>query len=106
MRPQEAEVTFEIVYDASEGAVVTARIAVPGGSIDLMGEIAESGRSLLVTGVHVGVQGPAGLLTRAMMDAIARRVMQEMGYDEIIVEGAARTTGARPGHRPRQFRFR
>jgi hypothetical protein len=106
MRPDDDDVTIEIVYDASEGTVVTVRIAIPGGSIELMGEIAESGRSLLVTGVHIVVRGPAGLLTKKTMEAIARRVMKEMDYDEIVVEGAARTTGARPGHRPRQLRFR
>lgn len=106
MRLSEEDVTIEIVYDASEGEVVTARIAIPGGSIELMGEIAESGRTLLVTGVHVAVRGPAGLLTKATIETIARRVMKEMDYDEIVVEGAARTTGARPGHRPRRFRFR
>jgi hypothetical protein len=100
------EVGFDIVYDASEGTVVTVRIAIAGALVELMGEIREPGRTLLVTGVHVAVRGPAGFLTRQRMAAIARRVMREMDYDEIIVEGAARTTGARPGHRPRRFRFR
>jgi hypothetical protein len=106
MRSDEDDVTIEIIYDASEGTVVTARIAIPGGSIELMGEITESGPSLMLTGVHMVVRGPAGPLTKKTMETIARRVMKEMDYDEIVVEGAARTTGARPGHRPRQFRFR
>jgi hypothetical protein len=63
MLPDEDDVTIEIVYDASEGTVVTARIALAGGSIELMGEISENGRTLLATGVHVAVRGPAGLLT-------------------------------------------
>ena len=75
-------------------------------TIERMGEISENGRTLLATGVHIVVRGPSGPLTKRTMEAIARRVMEEMDYDEIVVEGAARTTGARPGHRPRQFRFR
>jgi hypothetical protein len=106
MRRDEDDITFEIVYDASEGTVITASIAVAAGSIELMGEISENGRTLLATGVHIVVRGPSGPLTKRTMEAIARRVMAEMDYDEIVVEGAARTTGARPGHRPRQFRFR
>jgi hypothetical protein len=106
MSGREDEVAFDIVYDASEGTVVTVRIAIAGASVELMGEIGEHGRTLLVTGVHIAVRGPAGLLTKRTMAAIAHRVMQEMDYDEIIVEGAARTTGSRPGHRPRRFRFR
>jgi hypothetical protein len=106
MKPDDGDVTIEIVYDASEGTVITARIAVTGGTIELMGEISEQGRTLMATGVHLAVRGPAGLLTKRTMQTIARRVMREMDYDEIIVEGAARTTGARPGHRPRQLRFR
>ena len=48
----EHEVAFEIVYDASEGTVVTARIAIAGASIELVGELGERGRTLLVTGVR------------------------------------------------------
>ena len=36
---------------------------------------------------------------------IAKVAMERMGYDEIIIEGATRTTGANPGHRPRPIRF-
>jgi hypothetical protein len=105
MRSAEDNVTIEIEYDASEGTVITARISIPGGSIELMGEIIERGRSLFVTGVHIEASGPPGLLNRKAIKAISQREMKEMDYDEIFVEGAARTTGARPGHRPRQFRF-
>jgi hypothetical protein len=106
MRQGEDDVAIEIVYDAPEGTVITARVAIAGGSIGLMGEISESGRTLLATGVHIVVRGSAGLLTKRTMETIARHVMKEMEYDEIVVEGAARTTGAPPGHRPRRLRFR
>ena len=105
MRRDDEGIAFEIVFDASEGAVLTVRIAVPGGSLLSWVKFAQEGRTLLVTGVHLAVQGPGGLLTRTRMQAVARRVMEEMDYDAIIVEGAARTTGARPGHRPRRLRF-
>lgn len=105
MGRDEDEVTFEIVFDASEGVVLTVRIELPEGSLLLMGEIREDGRRLLATGAHMEVEGASGLLTKMTMKKIARRVMKEMDYDEIIIEGAARTTGARPGHRPRRFRF-
>jgi hypothetical protein len=106
MHEDEDDVSIEIVYDASEGTVVTAHITVTGGTIELMGEVRETGRTLWLSGVHVVVRGGPGLLTRPAMERIARRVMKEMEYDEIVVAGAARTTGARPGHRPRPFRFR
>jgi hypothetical protein len=103
VRRDEDDVIFDIVYDASEATVVTVRIAVAGGSIEL---ITEDGRRPLATGVHVVVRGRAGLLTKRTMTTIAPRVMKEMDYDEIVVAGAVRTTGARPGRRPRRFRSR
>ena len=48
MRRDEDDITFEIVYDASEGTVITASIAVAAGSIERMGEISENGRTLVL----------------------------------------------------------
>jgi hypothetical protein len=44
-------------------------------------------------------------LTMSDMRRVADLVMRELDYDSIIVEGAVRTTGARPGRRPRPLRF-
>ena len=71
MRPDQDDIAIEILYDASQGTVFTAPIAMPEGLVELMGEITERGRSLRVAGVHVSVLGPPGLLTRSTMDAIA-----------------------------------
>lgn len=99
------EVRFDILYDDSEGAVITVTIHGPGADIDLMGEVREEGTMLVVERAHVRVRGGVKVLTAGTMAAVAARVMQETGYDEILVEGAVRTTGARAGYRPRAFRF-
>jgi hypothetical protein len=36
---------------------------------------------------------------------IAQAVMEGMDLDGLIVKGALRSTGANPGHRPRDIRF-
>jgi DNA-binding transcriptional regulator YiaG len=70
-----------------------------------MGEVSEQEGTLIATGVHVQVVAQGIVLTRAVMRLIAARVMQEMGYERIIIAGAVRTSGAGKGRRPRPLGF-
>ena len=72
----------------------------------IMGETEDVGDGLLLKGVHIQIDPPsARILTRSAMSVIAERILEDTGYVEIIIRGAARTTGARKGHTPREFRF-
>jgi len=100
------DVEIKLIDEASEGDIATVKISVGGAALFIMGEIKKDGKQLVVTGVHVSSEGvnpnEVGLPN---LRQIARVVMEIGGYDEIVVEGAVRTTGAHPGHRSRSIRF-
>jgi hypothetical protein len=92
-------------YDATDHPVVTIRMSTPVGVVELVAEVAEDGRSLQLRRMHVQSAVAPNAIGLANWRLIANVVMELMGYDEIIVEGAVRTTGARPGRRPQPIRF-
>ena len=98
-----AEISVEL-DDASEGSVWIVRIDTPAGAIELIGEVIKVGRVLHVDHAHVQGLNP-GALGRAGLNAIGRKLVEEADVDEIIVQGGARTTGARPNRVPPAFRF-
>jgi hypothetical protein len=100
------EIQVDLDEEACEGPVTTIRVKARDVVLFVMGEIVEDGDRLVVTRAHVtsiGV-GPNDIGI-ANLRQIARVVMEKGGYDEIIVQGAFRTTGARPGRRPGSIRF-
>lgn len=100
------DVDYQLMSDDSEGEVSTLLITIQGVTIMIMGETEDVGKGLLVKGAHIQTDPPTTrLMTRATMSVIAERILEDTGYAEIIVRGAARTTGARKGHTPREFRF-
>jgi hypothetical protein len=95
----------DIDYDATEHPVVTIRIVTPVGLIEVMAEVAVDGHSLRLQRLHVQSAVEPNEIGHANWRLVAAMVMERMDYDEIIVEGAVRTTGASPGRRPRPIRF-
>ncbi len=95
-----------IVDDAlTDDPVLTAEIGTPMGRLKVMAEVSMGYRVMTLHGLHLhglGIApnrfGPAAL--RKLADA----VMEEFECDEIVVEGAVRTSGANPGNAP-GFRF-
>jgi hypothetical protein len=102
-RPE--EISFEIIDDETDDPVVTVRIDAPVlGYILIMAEVEERGRTLRLLRTHIHSRGSntVGLTNLRLLADIA---MERMDYDAIEVEGAVRTSGANPGHRPRTIRF-
>ena len=99
-----ADIAFEIVDDMSDDPVVTLRIATPAGPLTFMAEPAMQGTTLRLTRAHVQDAAPNTVGAGNLL-VIARAVMEGMDLDGLVVEGALRTTGANPGHRPRALRF-
>jgi hypothetical protein len=95
----------DIDYDATDHPVVTIKIATPVGLIEVMAEIAVDARSLRLQRLHVQSAVEPNAIGHANWRLVAAMVMERMDYDEIIVEGAVRTTGASPGRRPQRIRF-
>lgn len=100
------DVKFELVPEDTAESVVTIKVTVPGGVLIFMGEPVEIGRTLVVRGAHVESRGvgPNGV-GNYNLRLVAEVVMEEMDYDEILVEGEVRTTGANPGRRPGVIRY-
>ncbi|MGY6645911.1 MAG: hypothetical protein ACXIVD_11880 [Salinarimonas sp.] len=100
------EIDYVLLDDGSEGEVATIVIIVPGAKIMIMGEVEDVGGGLVVERTHIEIEPPdAGVLTRGTMRVIAERILEDTGYAEIVIRGAPRTTGARPGHTPPELRF-
>jgi hypothetical protein len=98
----EDDITVEI--DLADHPVMIVRITVPVGVLEMIGSVSLSGRILHVHGVHVQGLAP-GLLGRAGLNAIGRKLLKEADVDQIIIEGGTRTTGRTKGRRPRLIRF-
>jgi hypothetical protein len=101
-----AVITFEIIDDLSDDGLVTLRIGTSTGVLIIMGEPSTQGRVMIARGVHMHGEGvgPNGL-GFGTLRTIADAFLRELDLDEIVVEGAVRTTGANPGTRPRPVRF-
>jgi hypothetical protein len=104
MRWQPGDITFDIDPEGTEYPVVTVKFGTPAGDIEVMADVSEDGRTLRLRGLHI--QGAAanavGIVNLRVLADVA---MSEYGCDAIEIEGAVRTTGARPGHQPRRLRF-
>lgn len=100
------DVAFEIVAEDTDHPVATIEIATPAGLILLMAEVSDEGRTLRLMGAHVQSDIGPNEIGFQNLKLLADVAMERMDYDEIIVEGAVRTTGTRPGRRPSAIRFR
>jgi hypothetical protein len=87
--------------------VVTVAFATPVGLSWMMAEPAVDGTILVLKGLHMHGDGEVGpnAVGPGSLRVLADAVMERMGFDGIVVEGAVRTTGANPDHRPGRVRF-
>jgi hypothetical protein len=96
-----------IVIDDSltDDPVLTAEIDTPAGRLKMMAEVSIRDGLLSLRGLHLhGVGVAPNAFGLGSIRRLADAVMKEFGCDEIVVEGAVRTSGANPGNAP-GFRF-
>jgi hypothetical protein len=98
------DIAFEVVNDLTDDPVVTVLVFTPVGEMAFTAEPVMRGRTLIFRRTHVQGSRP-GAVGGHNLAVIAHAVMKGMDVDELIVEGALRTTGARPGRRPRDIRY-
>jgi hypothetical protein len=103
------DISFELLYDMTDDPVVTLLFRTPVGQLMFTGEPVEMDGVLISRGTHVqdasvNAIGAANLMVIAQA-LIAQALMDRMDYNELIIEGAIRATGANPGRRPRPIRF-
>jgi hypothetical protein len=79
-------------------------VFTPHGGFRFMAEPEIVGSTLIVRGLHIQ-DARANAFGAANLQVLAQVVMERMGIDGIVVEGAIRTSGANPGRRPRAIRF-
>src|ERR1700677_5095606 len=95
---------ISIVIDEVDLPTILASITTPIGVVELMGDIRFVGRALYIQRAHI--EGlTANAIGIAGLNAIGRKLMEEAGVTEIVVEGSARTTGRCKGRTPRPVRF-
>ena len=99
-----ADISFDFIDDMTADPVVTALVSTPGGLLKFMAEPEVQGTTLVLRGMHAqdaqaNAIGPGNLLV------LAQALMERMGFDALVIEGAVRTSGANPGRRPRALRF-
>jgi hypothetical protein len=100
---------IDIVLDqfGTDDPVVTATIVTPAGDLAVMAEPITQGRRLVLDGLHMhGVNLRPGQLGWLRLRWLAQAVMERLDLDEIVVRGAVRTSGANPGRRPGERRFK
>ena len=97
-----AAITLEI--EEAEDRTLIASVITPADRPQLIAEVELVAGVLWARNVHAQGLAP-GVLGRAGLNAIARKVLEEADAQAVVVEGAARTTGANQRRRPRAFRF-
>ena len=97
------DIDFTLVNDFSADPIATLEFRTPAGVVLVMGEPRRVERTLFVTALHIqGLYIGANSVGTANLRAMAEKVMD---YDAIVVQGAARTSGANPSRRPGLLRF-
>jgi hypothetical protein len=99
------ETPFDLDPDASEAPYVALLIVTPVGEVRVMGELVEAGRRVHLVGAHVDGPG-ANRVSVQGLRVIVRAFAETFGVESLVIEGATRTTGARPGHTPLAVRWR
>jgi hypothetical protein len=93
-----------VEIDEVEHPEVIVRIATPIGVLLLMARTSVVDRVLYLDRAHIGGL-KRGMLGRAGLNAIGRKLMELADADQIVVQGSARTTGRNEGEPPRPIRF-
>jgi hypothetical protein len=97
--------TIHIEIELAEHPVMIVNITTPAGRISLLGSVSIVGQVLHIDKAHVDGLRP-GKLGRAGLNAIGRKLLDVANVEEIIIQGATRSTGRYKGKIPRPIRFR
>jgi hypothetical protein len=102
---EDAKTGPRITEVTEEEGVIEIVAEGENGEIRIMGNIETTEGTITLDQAHVQGQG-AGTSGLKEMGTIIREFGRTRGASEVIIQGATRTTGARPGHTPRLIRVR
>lgn len=83
-----------------EGATTEFLVHGENGGIKVLADLSQEGRVLTLRQLHIQGAGKGSSSIRELREVI-RAIGRSQGARKVIVEGAARTSGANPGHVPR-----
>ncbi len=102
---EDAKTGPRITEVTEEEGVIEIVAEGENGEIRIMGNIEINEGTITLDQAHIQGQG-AGTSGLKEMGEIIREFGRSRGASEVIIQGATRTTGARPGHTPRPIRVR
>jgi hypothetical protein len=99
-----ADISFDMIDDLTADPVVTVVVTTPDGTLRVMAEPEMGAGVLILRRLHIQ-DGVPNAIGAGNLLVLARTLMERMDFDGLLIEGALRTTGANPGHRPAALRF-
>ena len=108
MNERPSPVTLHFLDKESEGDIVTVEFETAAGSLHVMAEVQLVGRTAYASGLHIHSNDRGrNAFGWAQLRTLAWTALDWLGddYDELVIKGAIRTSGANPGRRPRDLRF-
>lgn len=99
-------VTVQLIE--SDGDTVTVDIGTEAGSLRILADVSVVGRTAYADSLHIqGNDLGKNAFGWASLRALGLAVLDWLGddYDELVIKGAIRTSGANPGRRPGNLRF-
>ena len=102
---EDAKVGPRITEATEEEGMIEIVAEGENGEIRIMGNIEINEGTITLEQAHIQGQG-SGTSGLKEMGEIIREFGRSRGASEVIIQGATRTTGARPGHTPRPTRVR
>jgi hypothetical protein len=92
----------------SDGDTVSIDLETAAGSLRVVADVRFIGRIAYASGLHIqGNDRGRNAFGWASLRGFALAVLDWLGddYDELVIKGAVRTSGANPGRRPGDLRF-
>ena len=96
--------SFEI-SEVDDDCTVLCKVSEGSITLEALAEVIFEHRRCVLRGVHVQGSG-ANTIGTARLLRLVRLVKERLDVEELRIEGAARTSGAGPGRRPRPLIFR
>jgi hypothetical protein len=97
---RDRDISIVLDDEQTDDPVTAVEIMTPIGAIKVMAVVVLDDRCLTLSGLHIQPVGMSNLrFGVSNLRRLADAVMEGMGFDELRIEGAPRTTGANKGRR-------
>ncbi|MCA9074988.1 MAG: hypothetical protein KDA93_08150 [Planctomycetaceae bacterium] len=94
--------SIDIKILEQDGTTFDIQCVIGDVTIEVISDVWLEGSELILSGVHIDGPGPGTLSPKLLREA-AREFGRQWEADRVIIRGGRRTTGAHPGHIPREI---